>query len=372
VRLVRIPLEEDAGKLLHDTPYDDVPTTASLVDWNRSGVPLVEIVSEPEIRSPEEAAAYLMELRRLLRYTGVSDGDMEKGNLRCDANVSIRASESAPLGTRVEIKNLNSIRFVAKALEHEIERQAEVVERGEKVALETRLWDTAAGRTVAMRSKEEAHDYRYFPEPDLGALVVDEAWKAEAVRGLPELPRARRARFIAQYGIAPADADTLVSARELADYFEAVAAAAPPKAAVHWVTGEVLRWMKDKKISPEDAQSFVVTPPRLAGLLRLLEKGEISAASAKEVLAEMVESPEGADAIVARKGLGKISDAGALEAVVSEVVSGNPSQVALYRSGKTQTFGWFVGQVMKKTGGRADPAAVREALTKALGEVSAS
>ncbi len=372
VRLVRIHLEEDAGKLLHDTPYDDVPTTASLVDWNRSGVPLVEIVSEPEIRSPEEAAAYLMELRRLLRYTGVSDGDMEKGNLRCDANVSIRASESAPLGTRVEIKNLNSIRFVAKALEHEIERQAEVVERGEKVALETRLWDTAAGRTVAMRSKEEAHDYRYFPEPDLGALVVDEAWKAEAVRGLPELPRARRARFIAQYGIAPADADTLVSARELADYFEAVAAAAPPKAAVHWVTGEVLRWMKDKKISPEDAQSFVVTPPRLAGLLRLLEKGEISAASAKEVLAEMVESPEGADAIVARKGLGKISDAGALEAVVSEVVSGNPSQVALYRSGKTQTFGWFVGQVMKKTGGRADPAAVREALTKALGEVSAS
>jgi aspartyl-tRNA(Asn)/glutamyl-tRNA(Gln) amidotransferase subunit B len=371
VRLVRIHLEEDAGKLLHDTPYDDVPTTASLVDWNRSGVPLVEIVSEPEIRSPEEAAAYLMELRRLLRYTGVSDGDMEKGNLRCDANVSIRASESAPLGTRVEIKNLNSIRFVAKALEHEIERQAEVVERGEKVALETRLWDTAAGRTVAMRSKEEAHDYRYFPEPDLGALVVDEAWKAEAVRGLPELPRARRARFIAQYGIAPADADTLVSARELADYFEAVAAAAPRKAAVHWVTGEVLRWMKDKKISPEDAQSFVVTPPRLAGLLRLLEKGEISAASAKGVLAEMVESPEGADAIVARKGLGKISDAGALEAVVSEVVSGNPSQVALYRSGKTQTFGWFVGQVMKKTGGRADPAAVREALTKALGEVSA-
>jgi aspartyl-tRNA(Asn)/glutamyl-tRNA(Gln) amidotransferase subunit B len=367
IRLVRAHLEEDAGKLLHDTPYADVPPTVSLVDWNRAGVPLIEIVSEPEIRSPEEAAAYLTELRRLLRYTGVSDGDMEKGNLRCDANVSIRASEDAPLATRVEIKNLNSIRFVAKALEHEIERQAGVVERGEKVALETRLWEAAAGRTVPMRSKEEAHDYRYFPEPDLPALVVDEAWRAEAALGLPELPRARRARFMKQYVVAPADAETLISARELADYFEAVAAEASPKLAANWVTGEVLRWMKETKVSPEDAQSFPVTPGRLAGLLRLLEKGEISAASAKEVFGEMLTSQADAAVIVEKRGLGRIHDSGALEAAVNEIVAANPLQAALYRSGKTQTFGWFVGQVMKKTGGRADPAALREALAKALG-----
>jgi aspartyl-tRNA(Asn)/glutamyl-tRNA(Gln) amidotransferase subunit B len=366
IRLVRIHLEEDAGKLLHDTPYDDVPASVSLVDWNRAGVPLVEIVSEPDIRAPEEAAAYLTELRRLLRYTGASDADMEKGNMRCDANVSVRFAEDAPYGTRVEIKNLNSIRFVAKALEHEIGRQAAAIGRGERVSLETRLFDPGAGRTVPMRGKEEAHDYRYFPEPDLGALVIDEAWIAEAIRGVPELPRARRARFIAQYSISPADADTLVSARELADYFEELAREAPPRAAAVWVTGEVLRWMRERKISPEAASSFSVRPARLAGLLRLLEAGQISAASAKEVFAAMLDGPAEAEAIVREKGLGKISDTGALDAVVSEIVAANPSQVSLFRSGKTQTFGWFVGQVMKKTGGRADPAAVREALTRAL------
>ncbi|HYR46424.1 MAG TPA: Asp-tRNA(Asn)/Glu-tRNA(Gln) amidotransferase subunit GatB [Thermoanaerobaculia bacterium] len=366
IRLVRIHLEEDAGKLLHETPYADVPATVSLVDWNRCGVPLVEVVSEPDIRSPQEAAAYLTELRRLLRYTGVSDADMEKGNLRCDANVSIRASEEAPMGTRVEIKNLNSIRFVAKALEHEIERQAQALEKGEKIVLETRLWDAAAGRTVPMRSKEEAHDYRYFPEPDLGALVVDEAWVAEAKSGLPELPRARRARLVRDHGISPADAETIASARELADYYEELAAIAPAKVAANWVTGEVLRWMKERKISPEDARSFPVSPARLAGLLALLEKGEISASSAKEVFAAMLDSPAEAAVIVAEKGLGRIADAGALDRIAAEIVAGNPAQAALYRSGRTQTFGWFVGQVMKQTGGRADPNAVREALTRAL------
>ncbi len=367
IRLVRIHLEEDAGKLLHDTPYEDVPPTVSLVDWNRCGVPLVEIVSEADIRAPEEAAAYLTELRRLLRFTGVSDADMEKGNLRCDANVSIRLAQDAPFGTRVEIKNLNSIRFVAKALEHEIERQAEALQRGQRVVLETRLWDAAAGRTVAMRSKEEAHDYRYFPEPDLGALLVDEAWIAEAASGLPELPRARRARFLSVYGISPADAETLTSAKELADYFEELAREVPAKLAANWVTGEVLRWMKEKRVSPEDALSFPVTPSRLAGLLRLLEKGEISTTSAKEVFAAMIGSLADAATIVTEKGLAKLSDTPALEAIVSEIVSANPSQVALYRSGKTQTFGWFVGQVMKKTAGRADPTSVRQALTRALG-----
>ncbi|MEX0880637.1 MAG: Asp-tRNA(Asn)/Glu-tRNA(Gln) amidotransferase subunit GatB [Thermoanaerobaculia bacterium] len=366
VRLVRVHLEEDAGKLLHDTPFADVPTDMSLVDWNRAGVPLVEIVSEPDLRGPEEAAAYLTELRRLVRYTGVGDGDMEKGNLRCDANVSVRLSETSPLGPRVEIKNVNSIRFVAKAIEHEIERQAEALARGDKILQETRLWDEKAGRTVSMRSKEEAHDYRYFPEPDLGLLVVDEAWLAEAADGMPELPRARRARLAAAYGLPPQDAETLVSARELADYFEQTAALAPPRLAANWVTGEVLRALKERRISTEQALSFPVSPARLAGLLRLADSGAISAASAKEVFGAMLDSPAEAEALVAEKGLGQIRDAGALERFVTEIVAGNPSQVALYRSGKTQTFGWFVGQVMKKTGGRADPAAVREALTRAL------
>ena len=366
IPLVRIHLEEDAGKSLHDTPFPDVPVSTTLVDWNRAGVPLVEIVSEPELRAPEEAAAYLTELRRLLRFTGVSDAEMEKGNLRCDANVSIRSSEEDAYGTRVEIKNLNSIRFVAKAIEHEIDRQAEAVRRGERVVLETRLWDERGGRTVPMRGKEEAHDYRYFPEPDLGALVVDDAWLAEAVFELPELPRARRARFVSSYGISAADAETLTSARELADYFEAAAREISPKTAANWVTGEVLRWMKERRVSPEDAARFSVTPGRLAGLLRILEAGGVSAASAKEVLSAMVDSHAEAAEIVAQKGLGALRDSGALEAAVAEIVAGNPSQVELYRSGKTQTFGWFVGQVMKKTGGRADPAVVREALTRAL------
>jgi aspartyl-tRNA(Asn)/glutamyl-tRNA(Gln) amidotransferase subunit B len=366
VRLVRAHLEEDAGKLLHDTPYDDVPTDVSLVDWNRAGVPLVEIVSEPDIRSSEEAAAYLTELRRLLRYIGVCDGDMEKGSLRCDANVSVRPSETAPLGTRVEVKNLNSIRFVAKAIEHEIERQGEALARGDKIVQETRLWDEKAGRTVAMRSKEEAHDYRYFPEPDLGLLVVDEAWIAEAAAGMPELPRARRARFVEAFGLSIQDAETLVSSRQLADYFERTAAASAPKPAANWVTGEVLRWMKERRISNEEALSFSVSPERLAGLIRLAAAGEVSTASAKEVFAAMLDSPADAAAIVAEKGLGSIRDTGALEAAVADVIGGNPSQVEAYRSGKTQTFGWLVGQVMKATGGRADPAAVREALTRAL------
>jgi aspartyl-tRNA(Asn)/glutamyl-tRNA(Gln) amidotransferase subunit B len=371
IRLVRIHLEEDAGKLLHDTPYDDVPADVSLVDWNRAGVPLVEIVSEPDLRSPEEAASYLTELRRLLRYTGVSDGDMEKGNLRCDANVSIRESETAPFATRVEIKNLNSIRFVAKAIEHEVERQAGVVASGGTIVQETRLWDERAGRTVAMRSKEEAHDYRYFPEPDLGLLAVDEAWLAEAASAMPELPRARRARFVSRYAVAAQDAETLVGSRELADYFERTAQSVNAKLAANWVTGEVLRGMKERRVSIEEALSFPVSPERLAALLKLVESGAVSTASAKEVLAAMMDSPEAPEAIVERKGLSSLRDSGAVDSAIAEVLAANPSQLALYRSGKTQTYGWFFGQVMKRTGGRADPAAVKEALTKALGPAPA-
>jgi aspartyl-tRNA(Asn)/glutamyl-tRNA(Gln) amidotransferase subunit B len=279
----------------------------------------------------------------------------------------VRASETAPLGTRVEIKNVNSIRFVAKAIEHEIARQGEALARGERIVQETRLWDERAGRTVTMRGKEEAHDYRYFPEPDLGGLEVDEAWIREAAEAMPELPRARRARLVA-LGVPAADADTLVSARELGDYFEkTVAAGAPPKAAANWITGEALRFMKERKVSPEEALSFAISPERLAALIGLAERGEVSMASAKEVFAAMLDTTADPAAIVAEKGLGVLRDTGALESAVAEVVAGNAAQVAAYRGGKTQTFGWFVGQVMKKTGGRADPAAVRAALERALG-----
>ena len=368
IRLVRVHLEEDAGKSLHETPFADVPPTETLVDWNRAGVPLIEIVSEPDIRAPEEAASYLTELRRLLRYTGVSDGDMEKGNLRCDANVSVRASETAPLGTRVEVKNLNSIRFVAKAVEYEIERQAEAIAHGERIVLETRLWEAAAGRTAPMRGKEEAHDYRYFPEPDLGALVVDEAWIAEATRDMPELPRARKARFVEEYGLSAADAETLVSAKELADYFEKVIAdGSSPKDAAMWITGELLRRMKEQKLSPEDALSFVVSPKKLSQVIHIWSSSQISTTSAKELIGDIVIWGPSANVDELAEKRSVISDQASLDGIVSEIVSGNPSQVALYKSGKTQTFGWFVGQVMKKTGGRADPAVVRAALERALG-----
>jgi len=367
IRLVRIHLEEDAGKLLHETPYDDVPGNVSLVDWNRCGVPLVEIVSEPDIRSSEEAASYLTELRRLLRYTGVSDADMEKGNLRCDANVSIRAAEDAVFGTRVEIKNLNSIRFVARAIEHEVERQAQALERGEKIVMETRLWDVAAGRTVSMRGKEEAHDYRYFPEPDLGALVVDEAWAARAASELPELPRARQKRFVLQYGLSRADAETLTSARELADYFESVAGRVPARLAANWVTGEVLRRMKERKISSEDALSFPVSSEGLAGLLRLVEKEQIDVARAKDrVLPEMLRSTEDAATIVKRMGLGVLDDTDAIQRAVADTLRNNAEQVNQYLAGRTQTFGWFMGLIIKSTGGGADPAAVSAALKNEL------
>ena len=365
VRITRVHLEEDAGKSLHEGFPDSSRKT--YVDFNRSGVPLIEIVTEPDLASAADAAEFFTRLREILVWLGVNDGNMEEGSLRCDANVSVRPVGETRLGTKAEVKNLNSFRFLQKALEHEIDRQIAIVSDGTRVVQETRLWDAAAGRTVSMRSKEEAHDYRYFPEPDLGLLVLDSTWIAEARRALPELPRARRARLAAAHGLAPQDAETLVSAKELADYYErTVAAGVPGRLAANWVTGEVLRWMKERRISTEDALSFFVSPERLAGLLRLVESGEVSAASAKDVLVAMLDSPAEAPTIVAEKGLGRLRDTGALEAAVAEIVSGNPSQVALYRSGKTQTFGWFVGQVMKKTGGRADPAAVREALTRAL------
>ena len=366
IPLVRIHLEEDAGKSLHENPFPDVPDTVTLVEWNRAGVPLVEIVSEPEIRSSAEAAAYLTELRRLLRALSVSEANMEEGNLRCDANISVRLTESDPYGTRVEIKNLNSIRNVGRAIEFEIRRQAEVIASGGTVILETRLFDAGSSSTRPMRSKEEAHDYRYFPEPDLGRLAISEEWIAEVAAGLRETPRARKARFETDYALAEGDADLLASSRPLAEYFEAVAASVPPKTAAAWTCGEVLRWLKEEKLSPEEADRFSVPPAALAELLTMVESKEISGSAAKTVLEEMVRSGRRAGEIVREKNLGRLSDEGEISGVIARVLSESEAQVAAYRSGKTATFGWFVGQVMKLTGGRADPEVARRLLKARL------
>jgi aspartyl-tRNA(Asn)/glutamyl-tRNA(Gln) amidotransferase subunit B len=379
VPLVRIHIEEDAGKSLHDNPYPDVSSEFTLVEWNRAGTPLVEIVSEPALRSAAEAAAYLTEMRKLLRALSVSEANMEEGNMRCDANVSVRPSEEAPYGTRVEVKNMNSIKNVGRAIEFEIERQCESLAAGQPVLQETRLFDAGSGRTRPMRSKEEAHDYRYFPEPDLGRIAVGDAWLAQVRESVRETPREKKKRFIEQYGLTPADAELLSSARPLADYFESVAEARPilgdspqlaskigPKAAARWISGEILRWIKESGRSVEQDESFEVKPQSLANLIGMVEKEMVSQSAAKMVLEEMVASGKDPAQVVSEKNLGRLSDEGALETAVGRVISGNPAQVAAYRAGKTATLGWFVGQVMKETGGRADPAAARRLLERRL------
>jgi aspartyl-tRNA(Asn)/glutamyl-tRNA(Gln) amidotransferase subunit B len=362
VRLARIHLEEDAGKLLHEGfPWS---REKSGVDLNRAGVPLIEIVTRPDLRGPEEAHAYLTALRAILLYAGVSDGNMEEGSLRCDANVSVRRRGTDGLGTRTEIKNLNSFRNVARAIEHEAARQAAVLEAGGEVAQETLLWNADRSETAPMRSKEEAHDYRYFPEPDLPPLEVGPAWIEEVRRSLPELPAARRQRLAAEYGLPGYDAAVLTQERDLADYFEAAArAGGNAKAVSNWIMTEVLRKLK------EDARPLSaspVGPAALAGLLRLVEAGTISGKTAKDVFERMWAAGEDAATIVEREGLVQLSDEKALEAVVAEVLAASPEQAASYRSGKTAALGWFVGEVMKKTAGRANPRRVNELLLRAL------
>ena len=362
IRIQRVHMEEDAGKLLHEGfAWSD---EKSGVDLNRAGVPLIEIVSEPDLRSPEEAHEYLVALRAVLVYAGVSDGNMEEGSLRCDANVSVRPRGQQALGTRAEIKNLNSFRPGARALEHEIARQVAVLGSGREVVQQTRLWNAERGETVAMRSKEEAHDYRYFPEPDLPPLIVDAAWIEEVRAALPELPAARRRRFVAQYALPAYDASVLTQERELADYFEAVAAASgSAKAASNWVMTEVLRKLKEDARPLRDCP---VAPERLAALLRLVAEGTISGKTAKDVFEAMWRTGEDPARIVEREGLRQLSDAGVLVALVSEVVAANPEQAASYRAGKTAALGWFVGQVMRRSGGRANPQRVNELLRQAL------
>jgi aspartyl-tRNA(Asn)/glutamyl-tRNA(Gln) amidotransferase subunit B len=362
VRIHRIHMEEDAGKLLHE----GFPWSAekSGVDFNRSGVPLIEIVSHPDLRSAEEAAAYLAALRSVLLYAGVSDGNMEEGSFRCDANVSVRPRGTEALGTRAEIKNLNSFRNVARAIDYEIARQVALRESGREVVQETRLWNADRGETASMRSKEEAHDYRYFPEPDLPPLVVGPEWIEEVRASLPELPAHKRRRFVAEYGIPDYDAGVLTLTREVADYFETAAReGGNPKAASNWVMTEVLRKLKDDDRPLEAAP---VRPGQLAELIRLIEAGTISGKIAKDVFEKMWAGGEDPRAIVEREGLTQLSDAGALRQAVAEVVAGSPEQVATYRKGKTSTLGWFVGQVMRKTGGKANPQLVNELLREAL------
>jgi aspartyl-tRNA(Asn)/glutamyl-tRNA(Gln) amidotransferase subunit B len=356
VRIRRIHMEEDAGKLMH---HGD----RSFVDLNRAGTPLVEIVTEPDIANADDAIAYLTRLRQVLMYTGACDGNMEEGSLRCDANVSVRRA-GEPLGTRTETKNLNSFRYVGRAIEHEIARQIAVLESGGTIAQETRLYDVAAGETRVMRSKEEAHDYRYFPDPDLRPLEIDPAFIEEIRRSLPELPAARAERYQRELSLSLKDAEALVVTRELAEYYDAVATAAGnPRAAANWVRNEVLRVLNEKKLELAD---YRVTPAMLARLIRLIDSGAIGGKSAKEIFDDMSESGEQPDAIVERKGLAQVSDPAAIRDAAERVLARNAAQVADYRAGKEQLFGFLVGQLMKEMRGKAKADLANEILRELL------
>jgi len=363
IGITRLHLEEDAAKNLHEGFKDSA--TKGYVDYNRCGSPLSEIVSEPDMRTPEEAYAYLTTLRQILLYTGVSDCNMEEGSLRCDANVSVRLRGAKEFGTKVEVKNLNSFRFLQKALEHEIERHIGVIESGGRILQETRLWHQAEGYTVSMRSKEKAHDYRYFPEPDLLPVHVSPAWR-EAVRAaLPELPETKRNRFVSSYGVSPYDAGVLTSSRELADYFEAVVkAGSSGKAAANWMQTELLRRLND---SGKGITESPVSAAGLSELIKLVESGKITAAVGKKVFAKMVETGGDATKIVEAEGLGAQVSNDSIEQIAREVIEKNRENVAKFKSGNEGVFKFFVGQVIKATRGQANPQTVNEILKKLLG-----
>ncbi|HOU57385.1 MAG TPA: Asp-tRNA(Asn)/Glu-tRNA(Gln) amidotransferase subunit GatB [Smithellaceae bacterium] len=359
IGITRIHMEEDAGKLIHD---DHNP--ASYVDLNRTGVPLIEIVGEPDIRSPEEAAEYLRRLHEILVYLDICDGNMEEGSFRCDANVSIRPRGQKEFGTRTELKNMNSFRNVQRGLEYEVRRQQYLVENGEKIVQETRLWDDAQGVTNPMRSKEEAHDYRYFPDPDLVPVVVDEAWVADIRAGMPELPQAKRERFVNDYQIPAYDAGVLTADKALAGYYEdVVKLCGKPKIASNWVMGDVLKFLNEDKKSIRECP---VSAKSLADMIGLIEKGTISGKIAKEVIADMYATGKTPQEIIREKGLVQITDEGALAKTIAAIIEANPGQLADYRGGKEKLFGFFVGQVMKATQGKANPQMVNDLLKKML------
>jgi aspartyl-tRNA(Asn)/glutamyl-tRNA(Gln) amidotransferase subunit B len=364
IGITRLHVEEDAAKNLHEgLSRSDVK---AYIDYNRCGSPLAEIVSEPDMRTPDEAYAYLTTLRQILLYTGVSDCNMEEGSLRCDANVSVRPRGMQQFGTKVEVKNLNSFRFLQKALEYEIERHIGVIESGGRISQETRLWNQAEGHTVSMRSKEKAHDYRYFPEPDLLPVHVSSAWREEIRRSVPELPEAKRTRFVTAYGITPYDAEVLTSTQARADYFEAVTkAGGSGKNAANWMQTELLRRLND---SGKEIEASPVTPAALAELLKLVESGRITGNIGKKVFVTMFESGRSAAEIVAAEGLAQISDTSAIEQAAREVIEKNPDNIAKFRSGNEGVFKFFVGQVMKATRGQANPQAVNDILRKLLSQ----
>jgi aspartyl-tRNA(Asn)/glutamyl-tRNA(Gln) amidotransferase subunit B len=362
IGITRLHLEDDAGKSLHEGFSDS--DRWSYIDLNRCGVPLAEIVSEPDLRTPAEAYAYLNALKQVLEYTEVSDCNMEQGSLRCDANVSVRLRGTSEFGTKAEVKNLNSFRYLAHALEFEIERQIGVLESGGSITQETRLWNVAAGRTEPMRSKEFAHDYRYFPDPDLLPVFVSPAVVEEVRRQMPELPDAKVARLLRDYGIAPYDAGVLTATRALADYFEAaVRAGAPAKAASSWISIELFRRLND---AGKDIADSPVAPAALAELLRRVEGGEITAASGKRVFATMFETGKRAADIIATEGMAQINDASAIERIAQTVVASSPDNAAKYRAGNQGVFKFFVGQVMRETRGQANPQLVNEILKRVL------
>jgi aspartyl-tRNA(Asn)/glutamyl-tRNA(Gln) amidotransferase subunit B len=362
IGITRAHMEEDAGKSIHEGFKDS--TKYSYVDLNRCGAPLIEIVSEPDLRSADEAYAYLTELKLAMQFAGVSNCDMEKGQLRCDANVSVRPWGQAEFGTKVEIKNLNSFRFVKMAIEYEVARQVGVVEASGTIVQETRLYNVGSGETVSMRSKEHAHDYRYFPEPDLLPLRISKEWLAAIEADMPELPADRRKRFVAELGLREYDAQVLTATRELSDYFEEAArVSGNAKTASNWVTGDVLGALKN---AGKEIGESPVSAAQLGELLSLIEKGEISGKLAKEIFAKMMETGDSAPAIIEREGLKQISDSGELETIVDGVIAGNPAQVAQYKGGKTTVIGFLVGQVMKASRGQANPQAVNDILRRKL------
>lgn len=363
IGITRIHMEDDAGKSIHEGFRDS--DKYSYVDLNRSGTPLVEIVSEPDMRSSDEAYAYLTELKQVLQFIDVSTCDMEKGHLRCDANVSVRPRGQEKFGTKAEVKNLNSFRFLKQALDYEIARQVALIESGGRVVQETRLYNPDAGETFSMRSKEDAHDYRYFPEPDLVPLKISEARLKELREEMPELPGHKRARFIEEYGLREYDADVLTQTRAASEYFDAAARlSGDPKAAANWVMGDLMALLKaeGKEIAASPA-----TPERLAELIRMIASGKLSGKLAKEIFPKMFASGEAAAAIAEREGLQQISDTGAIEKIIDEVIAANGKQVEQYRGGKTTVINFLVGQVMKASRGQANVGVVTELFKKKLG-----
>jgi aspartyl-tRNA(Asn)/glutamyl-tRNA(Gln) amidotransferase subunit B len=366
IGIQRLHLEEDVGRLVHEGDF--AAAQASLVDYNRSGMPLMETVSRPDLRSPEEAAIYLRAFRAVLLYLGVCDGNMEQGSLRCDANISLRSRGAAELGTKVEIKNLNSFRNVQRALEYEVQRQAEALAAGRRVVQETRLFDADRGTTRSMRSKEYAHDYRYFPEPDLVPLQLDRAWIESIRAALPELPRAQRQRFASQYGLPVYDAEILTQSRALGEYYEAaVRAHDNPKAISNWIMTELLR-----ELGGDDEAAVAkapVSPVNLAGLVKLIDEGTISGTIAKDVFARMLASGEDPATIVRREGLTQVADVGALEALVDQAIAANPKAVADFKGGKVVAAKALIGQVMKASRGKANPAMVDRLVQEKLSRI---